>query len=368
VLGSVEVVRAQHYLPIQLDFPSRWEALFDSVPTASPFLSPLWVSEWLRVYAASLYPQEFVFPVTSTPPKAMALLVPSVKRRGLIRFRRLHLNTDGEADEDTVYVENNSLLCEPSNRSASYAAMAEVVRGMNVHEFHAAGIGEEELRELLEAFPDWHADLDGRSSPYVDLEKVRASGGELAACLRPNSRSQLRRSIKKYEARAPLTYECAKTGADALAFLEELAALHAARWRERGQGGAFLSKSRNSFHSGFVQRAVPKGQASLIRVRSGETTIGVIYSLIAHGRVNFYQSGFQLTEDPHLKPGWVSHSLAVRHFAEMGLSEYDFLASAPGESKYKQSLSTDQRTLYWLCLARPCIPNTLLRFARRLRK
>jgi len=146
-----------------------------------------------------------------------------------------------------------------------------------------------------------------------------------------------------------------------------LMVLHTVRWQAAGGGGAFASPKRRDFHRGFVRQAVPAGEAHVMRVRVGTETVAVLYNLVANGLVNFYQSGFHQPDDPHLKPGLVSHCLAIRHFAAAGFREYDFLASAPGESRYKQSLSTNQRTLYWLTLSRPNVKNAVLRLARHVR-
>lgn len=349
------------------DFVGHWQQLFASASWASPFLSPTLVKHWLAVQGQMLAVAPFVFPGGERTPRAMALLVASEVRRGPLVFRRLHLNTDGERAADSVYIENNALLCIPESRGEALQALVAQVSRSRVHEFVVAGMDDDELGRFVSAFSGWVPDVDSRPSPYVDLDKVRERGGDLLPCLHANTRAQLRRAIKKYEHTAPLQCDVASTPEDATSFLSELIALHEHRWKRRGQSGAFASQARREFHFRFVADAVPKGQAHLMRIRCGADTIGVLYNLTAHAKVNFYQSGFSLTDDPHLKPGWVSHYLAIRHFAELGYREYDFLASAPGESRYKQSLSTDERSLHWLTLARPSFRNALLRYARRFK-
>jgi CelD/BcsL family acetyltransferase involved in cellulose biosynthesis len=349
------------------DFVHHWQQLFATESWASPFLSPLWVKHWLAVQGQLLAVTPFMYPEGEPAPRAMALLVESHVRRGPLVFRRLHLNTDGERAAESVYIENNALLCRPESRVEALQALVARVSRSRVHEFVVAGMDDDELGRFVSAFAGWVPDIDTRPSPYVDLGKVREQGGDLLPCLRANTRAQLRRALKKYEHTAPLQYDVARTPGDATQLLSELIALHELRWQRRGHSGAFASQARRDFHFHFAADAVPKGAAHLMRVRCGDDTVGVLYNLTAHARVNFYQSGFRVTNDPHLKPGWVSHYLAIRHFAELGYREYDFLASAPGESRYKHSLSTDERSLHWLTLARPSFRNALLRYARRLR-
>lgn len=327
------------------------------------------MTQWRRVHDADLHPREFRWQVTgSEAPVAVALLVPRVRYRAGLRFRQLLLNTDGEAPADSVVIENNRVLCLPSHRQAAVAALAAQVRESEADEFITAGIDETELTNLVAAFPRWAADIESRTSHYVDLSAVRARGGDVMDCLRANTRAQLRRSLRKYEELGPLAYDIAQNGSEATAMLEELIGLHEAAWRRKGQAGAFASKKRREFHFGFVEQGVPRGEAHLMRVRAGRQCIGILYNLTAHGRVSFYQSGLRVADDPHFKPGLVSHLLAIRHFSARGFLEYDFLTSAPGEARYKQSLSTDQRTLFWLTLVRPNSKSMALRAARRIRR
>jgi CelD/BcsL family acetyltransferase involved in cellulose biosynthesis len=297
----------------------------------------------------------------------MALLVPRDIRRGPFKWRQFCLNTDGEPPGDSVVIENNGLLCREDLLVEASRALADEIRASRVDEFVASGIDERHLRAFLAAFSDWHADVEARPSFVVDLTMVRAKGGDVLQCVSSNTRSQIRRAVRRYEESARLDVEMATSATEAVAMLEELIDLHNNRWSAEGQSGAFASAARRSFHFDFVSRGVQHETAVLLRICSGPTTIGVLYFLCANGMANFYQGGFARTDDPHLKPGLISHCFAIRHFADRGFSEYDFLASPLAESRYKQSLSTGQRTLYWLTLARPNLKNTLLEFARRAR-
>jgi CelD/BcsL family acetyltransferase involved in cellulose biosynthesis len=60
-----------------------------------------------------------------------------------------------------------------------------------------------------------------------------------------------------------------------------------------------------------------------------------------------YQSGFNYEEDNRLKPGLVSHRVAIEHCLAAGDAVYDFLA---GDDRYKRSLGTHGGRLFWLTL------------------
>ena len=85
----------------------------------------------------------------------------------------------------------------------------------------------------------------------------------------------------------------------------------------------------------------------MIRVSTNTQVIGILYNFIHKNKVYFYQSGFQYSDDNRLKPGLVTHFLAINLCLEQGLSEYDFLA---GDSRYKASLTQDSRKLHWVTI------------------
>ena len=109
----------------------------------------------------------------------------------------------------------------------------------------------------------------------------------------------------------------------------------------------------------------PHNDVLLLELRAGEEIIGVLYNFVYRGRVYFYQSGFRYSEDSRLKPGLLSHYLAIRHcLAQPILTEYDFLA---GDAQYKRSLAADLRPLTWMVVRRST-PATFLFRALRFTK
>jgi CelD/BcsL family acetyltransferase involved in cellulose biosynthesis len=152
-----------------------------------------------------------------------------------------------------------------------------------------------------------------------------------------------------------------------MAWFDEMVSLHVESWRARGEEGAFPPEGQR-FHSALVRRSFGASdeafRASLLRIRFGQETIGVLYFLEHHGRVNFYQSGLSYADDSKLKPGLVAHTLAIRHYTERGSLEYDFLGGEAETARYKRSLSTDSRDLVWRDLPSPAPKMGLLRALR----
>jgi CelD/BcsL family acetyltransferase involved in cellulose biosynthesis len=198
-------------------------------------------------------------------------------------------------------------------------------------------------------------------APYVDLAAVAANGKDYLAALSANTRSQVRRCYKGYEARGPVTREVARDTAAALEIYDELVTLHQRWWRLRGESGAFANPWFHQFHRSLIERRFAAGELQLARVRSGESTVGCLYNFVWNGVVSFYQSGFRPEEDNRLKPGFICHTEAIRHNLACGHAVYDFMASF---DEYKLRMSTHQRELVWARVQKPRLKFTIERAMR----
>ncbi len=346
----------------------HWAGLFAHAPRASPYLTPSWVHAYVDTFAAGL---PMVHVNARNEDGALigtCLFTQRIDRRALVPLSRWHLNTAGERDEDSVVVEHNALLCEAGHESRVYADIAELVDLAPVDELTLAGATEDAVTRFCAALPHWSADIEWRDSPYVDLEALRAAGGDHLAVLSRNTRERLRRSLRRYREVAELRVEVATSVAEALAMFDEMVTLHEARWHALGQVGGFASQARRDFHRTFIQRAHGAEHVQLLRVCHGKRTLGVLYNLVANGHVCFYQSGVRYDEGRQLSPGLVVHHLAIGHCLSAGFLTYDFLPSAPGEGRYKLSLATDTHRLGTVLLRRPGWRGRWFALARSLKR
>ena len=129
-----------------------------------------------------------------------------------------------------------------------------------------------------------------------------------------------------------------------------------------------------SFHAGLVRVYAGKQNGAsdfaidLVRVRFGGTTVGILYNLRVRGRTSFYQSGLAYTADNKLKPGLVTHALAIQHYLDGDATEYDFLAGDPEALRYKESLASGQRPLVWEELFFPSLKVRVIETLRSVRQ
>jgi CelD/BcsL family acetyltransferase involved in cellulose biosynthesis len=132
-------------------------------------------------------------------------------------------------------------------------------------------------------------------------------------------------------------------------YFREMAILHNARWKSKGQDGSFSSPAVVDFHQRLIKRLWPGQTVDLVCVRGTRSIIGYLYNFIAQGKVYFFQSGFTYQDNSKLSPGLLTHSISIEHYRQRGFREYDMLA---GDARYKRALAKDSRTLHWTVVYR----------------
>ncbi len=198
------------------------------------------------------------------------------------------------------------------------------------------------------------ADFYHSEDRYVSLNRLTSGNAGYLSTLSRNTREQIRRSSRLFEERygAPVV-ERADTREQGAAWFQDLQVLHAQRWQERNQAGAFANGPVRAFHSMLIGECVSARLAAnelavdLLRVRFGSNVIAVLYNLRYQRTVSFYQAGFGYESDNRLRPGLVAHALAIQYYIEQGDHEYDFLAGGREGARYKRSLAAETRQLIW---------------------
>ncbi|MGE5487635.1 MAG: GNAT family N-acetyltransferase [bacterium] len=336
-----------------------WRSLAGKSPHASFFLSNEWADCWVATFGKLLKPEFLVFEDNGKPAGICALVHRTITC-GPIPVRRVYLNLDGEDEADETVLEYNSILCLPGYEAAAADALARVLltrRGWDEFAARRLAPGPVE-RALRQSFAALEIETNAVPAPFVDLERLRRSGESFESTLGGGTRRQLRQSVREYSRLGELRLEAASTLSRAMDFFDELTCLHQKSWIARGQPGAFASARFTAFHRALIGRTFAAGSVALLRVTAGSRTIGILYCLIRSGVVHYYQSGYTVPDNNRLSPGLVTLAQSITYCLERrDVARFDFMA---GNSRYKQSLSTDSGSVVSLIVRRPTIRRLLV--------
>ncbi len=316
---------------------------------ASPpvFLSWAWIGSQIAAFGLPKY----LARVTCAG-RTVGLALLGYRRHGIRNWLgrpSFHLNETGDPALDEVMTEYNGLLVSGNGEQAALALLVALV-----------STGAPDWRALhLSGVPDYWAEQCRAQGLVVRLLRTPQGApftnfgdlppGDVLDGLSRNSRQRIRRSLRWFERRGPLTLDRATDAAQAVQWLGALEALHSASWRARDKPGAFSNPSFEAFHRTFIERGFGDGIPELLHIRAGSETVGYLYNFLWRGWAYAYQSGLRYEDDPDCRPGLVAHLLAMRHYRTLGVVGYRFLA---GDSRYKGSFATGTDSLLWLTVSR----------------
>jgi len=341
---------------------SRWSALERRV--GSPFfLSWTWMRSWL----AGLDTPPMLLAVTDDDgiDIALGLFVRTTERRRGLPVQQMRLHDTGITAQDAVTIEYNSLLCEAGLEAAAWYAAIRALRSHGKYDEIIVSGATDGTARILEGLGHVVHSRAETTSAYVDLAALREQGvgdaDAYIATLGKNTRSQLRRSMRLYAENGPLRLEPCT---DIDQFFTELGEHHEAKWRAVGGAGATANSDYMTFHRHMIAEALPKGEVELLRASAGDRSFGWLYNFVCRGRVLFYLSGFRAEEDNRLKPGLVTHALAIEHHLKRGANVYDFMG---GTNRYKTSLGQPGPDILAVALQRKTPLLMIENLARKLK-
>ena len=340
------------------DLERRWRSLETRIQRPF-FLSWSWIGTWLETVDGIPY----LVAVQTADGRDIALGLfchNTEKRRGVLRFRQMRLHEIGDQEKDAVTIEYNTLLCDPGMEEAAWMAAYRALCGPDApgwDELIIGGAATQTLKTLGKLGLRVHRRAQ-TTSGRVDLTALRADGIKDAdgfvGTLGKNTRSQIRRSMRLYAQRGPLTLDIARNEAEAREFWAELGPHHEAKWHALGKSGAFGNPSYLDFQDKLFARSfADENCVEILRARAGDTPFGWLYNFVDRSEALFYLSGFASEDDNKLKPGLVTHALAVERYLRLGFEVYDFMG---GTNRYKASLGQPGPDMASVALQRPTAP------------
>ncbi len=352
-------------LPPRAVLEREWRRL-EAEAGISFFVSWAWIGALLATVPEPKQPR-LLRGTTRGETVALALLGAATTRRrlGLIRARGVYLNETGDAQFDAMTVEHNGILVASRRREAALDALLDWFAGQReqADELHLSGVSFA-LSEPAARCGLLVSDAAVLPSYAVALDRLEASGGDIAAILSANARQQLRRAFRHFARHGPLSVRAAATEAEAQRWFTALKALHCASWERRRRPHAFTNPFFEQFHRRLIEASFAEGAIQLLEARAGERILGYLYNFRRDRTVYAYQSGFD-DGDPRERPGYVTHALAIRHAFEQDFASYDFMA---GYNRLKASFATRRTIMRWQIAQQPRLRFRLEHWARRFKQ
>ncbi len=331
---------------------NRWCAL-EKKSGAAFFLSWQWIGNWV----SGLTTLPYLLAVTDPNGEDIALGLfckATETRQKFLKIRQLRLHDTGIREADAITIEFNSLLAVKGMEQAAWATALKHLESLpDWDEIIISGATGETAALLARHDLTQHRRAE-TTSAQVNLAALRGKNitdrdGYIAS-LGKSTRSQIRRSARLYEEEhGPLSIQAATTRDQADAFMAELGHHHEAKWQAQGKAGATVNADYMAFHNRLIAEALPTGEIEILRARAGEYAFGWLYNFVYRGDVLFYLSGFRAEADNRLKPGLVTHALAIERHLQAGMDVYDFMG---GTNRYKTNLGEPGPDILSLALQR----------------
>lgn len=351
---------ALHPLPPMPELARAWTEL-EGRSDSSFFLSWTWIGSWLAQMPDGIQPQ-LLAASRGAELVGLAVFCPRRRRRfGVLPSRCWMLHETGDRSYDRLFMEYNGVLADrrvaDKVTDAILHWLGERLTGSDELVLGGLTLAAERAARRVAARTGHTLQLRiADSAQWVDLGTVRAAGGDFRGGLGRNTRSAVNRSERLYRARGGLEHRVATSLDEALEYFAGLEVLHQAGWQARGQAGAFANAAFRPFHERLIAEGMPRGMVRLSRISAGGQPIGYLYNFVHRNRVLNYQGGFAFEADNRLKPGLLSHVLAIEDALARGEDCYDFMSTPAG---HKPLLSNAEQPMNWLTLG----PD---RFSRRM--
>lgn len=332
------------------ELETAWQDIQRRGGISHPMYSSEWVSTWWQIFGEG---RRLYVAVLKEGGQAQAVL-PLVQRTATMNrmfpYDRFELMGTGEPQEEEVFSEYVDVPALPSATEGLVIKAAVGLLSMDAAPWDdlllprivPGSLADRCFRAAAKELGTDAEEVGGGECPYVELPE---EPDQYLYEVSKKRRKRLRRGMRELDDMGEYTFRKAQSLKEALAMLETLAELHQARWQARGEPGAFASERFFRFHRTFIRRTFDLGWPELWTLRLNGEPIACRYNIRYNGTVSCYIGGIRTLDNDKVRPGFLSHYLAIRNAIETGAKEYDFLL---GDFYYKRSLSNRSRKLITL--------------------
>lgn len=172
-------------------------------------------------------------------------------------------------------------------------------------------------------------------------------------------KKNLRASLRKLEALAPVSLTCHETPQDVEQAYRITLDLHAKSWKRKKKVGLSLSRDFEAFFGGFLRSMAQRGQVRVLVLRSGEQPVAATIAFM-HLKTYFSTEIVHDAAFAACSPGTLLESFELeRVMNERRYEQYDFLGRFLSN---KQRWTDEARITHRIYIFKPTLINRLLDF------
>ena len=305
-----------------------WNPLLSRSTSDSVFLTWEWVEAWWKNYGEGRQ----LFVVALWDQKNLVGIAPffvdETWQYGR-KWRRLRLVGDGTHDSDYLdCIAEDGYENDVAPRLLKFLKLQREswdwieLNGPLEHSTCASRIGSWAQEN------GWHLQHEPIACASLTLPRT---WDEYLRSLEPRFRTKVRSALTLLKDQLKSDPEACVKGEQLEEWLPVLFDLHTRRWGSASKPGVFRGEARRNFYFDLSRSALSQGWLAFHRMKWGERTLAIQYGLIYRNRFHLLQEGY----DPDfatIRPGVALRAWLMRHWIELGVEEYDFLA---GSSSYK---------------------------------
>jgi hypothetical protein len=339
-----------------------WKDIY-AKSTPNFFLSWHWIATWYKRLPSS--PQILIAKIDNQYAGICIVLSKKIKRFGLINSLQLYLHKTGDEKLDQAWIEYNDFLVVDEHSEAIKHAFVKYIKEVMQWDELIIGASDSKTFTPLSLNDLEKRDIWKSLSYKTDLDYIRENKLEYINTLSKNTRYQINRSLRIYQSWGGIELRFASSVNEAIQWFEDAGPLHIQRWYKTKVGSGYSNPEFVTFHKALIAEAFDSGNIHLIKIVAGDKVVCYLYNFIDGNDVKFYLAATNFNNsDKNLKPGLITHYLAINHYIHAGYSTYDFMA---GESQYKRSLSSKISEVSVSAFKRKNMTSALESMLRRLK-
>jgi len=349
----------------------HWRNIEAESKNHSIFQSWAWIECWLEL--AKKYVKPVIF--KNSDQKIVGICFVGLGKSNDFRifgFKTIFPFITGVEKIDIVASEYHSILCLPEYRDSIHEVFVDFLfSDKNLQKFkrlYLKRVPEDSLPLYQKASEKYRFNMDifkKEKSARIDIEALQGDSKPFNTPFSKSCKSDIKRSIKLYnEKYGALKLEKSDSVTQAQNWFQELMKLNQIRFHSKNLKAAIDYPDLIQINRIFLNRYFSLGKVDIVRVCCGSTAIGYLYNFVYNKHVYFYLGGLRYEDDNRLKPGLVTHSCAIEHYAQNNMRIYDFMA---GDQPYKYRLGDDGPIMYHFTITKKGVKSMITQFLKRIK-